>query len=93
VPSRVLEQMWMLQPTRAERLVHRLVVENRENHSIRAAVNWLTLPGVRNRIRYILETAFPSPAYMRKRYGPAPGGLWPVLYLRRVAAAIRHIIP
>ena len=93
VPSRVLDQMRTLQPTRAERLVHRLVVENRENHSIRAMVSWLTMPGLSNRIRYILETAFPSAAYMRQRYGPAPGGLWPLLYLRRVGAAIRFITP
>jgi hypothetical protein len=91
VPAQALEEAWALQPTRAERVVHRILVGNRDNHVIRAVLDWLTMAGLIDRIRFPLEMAFPGPAYMRERYGPAPAGLWPLLYLRRVAATIGHI--
>ena len=91
VPPNVLEGAVALRPARAERVVHRILVGNPDNHVIRAAVDWLTMAGLIDRIRYPLGMAFPNPAYMRKRYGPAPGGLWPLLYFRRAAAAVKHL--
>ncbi len=92
VPAPALARIAALRPTRAERAVHRWVVEKRANPAVRAAVAWLTLPGLGRRLRFLLETACPSPAYMRQRYGPAPGGRWPLLYLRRAAMAARHAL-
>jgi hypothetical protein len=92
-PAQALEELSVLQPTLAERTAHRWVVEKKDNPVIRAALAWLTMPGLGRRWRFLLETAFPGPAYMRRRYGPAPGGLWPLLYLRRVAATMGHVIP
>jgi hypothetical protein len=91
VPAGRLAQIAALRPTRAERVIHRLLVGRQENSSLRAAVQWLTMAGVARRMRFALEVVFPSPAYMRFRYGRAPGGLWPLLYLRRVAAGARWL--
>ncbi len=43
----------------------------------------LNTPGLGWRLRFFLETAFPSEAYLRHYFGPAPGKLWPWLYFRR----------
>lgn len=40
------------------------------------------------RLRYLAELAFPSPAYMRERFGASRSGL-PLLYLRRAALGLR----
>jgi len=87
VPTPVLEQVAALRATVAERTIHHLVVACKDNHSVRALLAWLTQPGLGRRLRYPLETAFPSPAYMGWRYGPAPGGLWPLLYVCRLRTA------
>ncbi|MCI0521482.1 MAG: nucleotidyltransferase family protein [Chloroflexi bacterium] len=39
----------------------------------------------RARLRYILALIFPSPGYMRWRYRPAPGWMWPLYYAYRWA--------
>jgi hypothetical protein len=70
--------------------VHRLVIDNRENRTVRAMVNWLTMPGVAKRAGFLLETAFPSPEHLRQRYGSVPGGFWPLLYVRHATAAVSH---
>lgn len=90
VPAPVLQQVAALRPTRAERTVHHWAVARKDNHTVRALLAWLTQPGWARRLRYPLEKAFPSPAYLRWRYGPAPGGLWPLLYLRRLGRAARY---
>lgn len=85
LPSWIPEQLETLPTTPSERLVHSLLLSNERNNLVRAAVQWAALPGFGRRALHLLETAFPSPAYMQQRYGPPPGGLWPVLYLRRAA--------
>jgi hypothetical protein len=89
IPARALEKLAQLQPTRAEHLVHRWVVTHRDNHAVRVILAWLTLPGLGRRCTYLLELTFPSRRYMRHRYGPAPGGVWPLLYLQRLQLAGR----
>ena len=92
VPVQASEAISSLRPTLAERCVHHLVVRNRENRTVRAVLIWLTMPGLGNRIRYLLETAVPSPIHLQERYGPAPGGLWPLLYLRHAVAAVEYLV-
>ena len=92
VPARSLETISGLQPTPAERLVHRWWVESETNSAVHVGLIWLTMPGLGNRLRYLLETACPSPRYMQQQYGPAPGGLWPLLYFRRLAVALRFVL-
>jgi hypothetical protein len=92
VPIQALEAISGLQPTRAERLVHRWWVENETNSAVHVGLIWLTMPGLGNRLRYLLETACPGPRYMQQQYGPAPGGLWPLLYFRRLAVALGFVV-
>jgi hypothetical protein len=91
VPTPALETIWRLQPTAAERLVHRWWVENETNSAVHFGLIWLTMPGLSNRLRYLLETTCPSPRYMQQQYGPAPRGVWPLLYFRRLAVALRFV--
>jgi hypothetical protein len=58
-------------------------IKNFEARSILLTV--LNTPGLGWRLRFILETAFPSPDYLRHYFGSAAGKLWPLLYLRRLA--------
>jgi hypothetical protein len=90
--SDLLDTIAGIRPGRAERYMHNWSVAHRNNHTVRALLDWLALPGVRTRGHFLLETAFPSPDYMRQRYGPAPAGWWPLLYFRRGAAAARQAI-
>ena len=80
-----------MRPKVIERYVHNWSVAYRENHTVRAFLDWLALPGLWKRGKFLLETAFPSPDYMRQRYGPAPLGWWPLLYFRRGQATVRHL--
>ncbi len=88
VPARSLATISGLQPIPAERLLHRCWVGNGTNHAVRMGLMWLTMPGLGNRLRYLAETACPSPRYMQQQYGPVRGRLWPLLYLRRLAVAL-----
>jgi hypothetical protein len=44
----------------------------------------LNTPGLGRRLRFFLETAFPSSGYLQHYFGPAPLKLWPWLYFRRI---------
>jgi hypothetical protein len=92
VPVQALETMLALQPTTPERWVHGWLVKERDNLALKVVLSWLTLPGLGRRWRFLLETTFPSRAFLEQRYGPAPGGVWPLLHLRRVAAAIKYLV-
>jgi len=91
-PNGAREAVARLRPGFVERYVHDWSVAHRANHTVRAFLDWLALPGLSKRGQFLLETAFPSPNYMQQRYGPAPRGWWPMLYFRRMAAAATHIL-
>ena len=90
VPKRALATISSLQATRAERAVHHWGIEETGNLTAYAVLSGLTRPT--QRWRFLLETAVPSPAYMRFRYGPAPGGVWPLLYLQRARIAAKYAL-
>lgn len=92
IPGRALEAVAALRPGRTERWVHDAVVRYRENHTVRTVLAWLTMPGVGRRLRFFWETGFPNEAYMRRRYGTPPGGVWPLLYLRRMFMGLKYSI-
>lgn len=48
-----------------------------------AASDWRRIRGVRNRLRFVREHLFPSPAYMRHRYGVSSRAALPFLYAHR----------
>lgn len=91
VPASALDAIARLKPTRSERYVHSLEVKHYTNYAVHALVNCFGLPGLSNRVRFILETAFPNPSYMRQCCGPSPGGFLPLLYLRRVVAPLIYL--
>jgi hypothetical protein len=92
IPGTVRRRVSSLRPTRAERLVHDVRVRYTDNPPVRAGIDWLATPGFTRRLRFLFEILFPSPGYLRQRYGPAPVGLWPLLYLRRAGAALSHLV-
>jgi len=88
IAPRTMETLAEQKPSRTEHWVDGRLesVENKE--TIIGILAWFTTAGVLRRFRYILETLIPSPAYLKKYFGPAPLGLWPLLYLWRVAAFV-----
>lgn len=92
LPAEVLVKSGELTPTLAERWVHDWMVKKRDNNAIRALVTWLTLPGVGKRLGFLLETAFPRPAYMRGRYCRQRPHRWPLAYLLRVGLGVRFLL-
>lgn len=89
IPETVLAQAAALPASRAENRYHDLVVRQRTNYSLRALLAWWSLPGLLPRLGFLLETALPSPTYMRRRYG-AQGPLLR-LYARRYGNFVRFV--
>ncbi|MBN1304050.1 MAG: nucleotidyltransferase family protein [Anaerolineales bacterium] len=52
---------------------------------------WITYPDWRQRPLILLQDLFPGRGYMLWRYGPAPGGFWPLLYFVRLFRAVLKI--
>jgi hypothetical protein len=92
IPGGAPKGILALRATRPECVIHRLVIENQVNRTVRVLLNWLTLPGLVRRGQFILETAVPRPAHLQERYGPPARGLWPLLYLRHAAVAVQNVI-
>ena len=90
IPVQAPEAIASLQATLTERYMHDWASAKKAAGA--QLLDGLSLPGLGNRVRYFLETAFPGPSFMRHHYGTAPGGLWPLLYLRRAAATSRHLL-
>jgi hypothetical protein len=59
-----------------------------------AASDWRRLRSWRGRARFVREHLFPSPSYIRHRYGISSPVALPLLYAHRIASgAIRHLRP
>ena len=91
VPDPVLEQVQSLAPSRAERRVHTWMLRGRDNHAIRWMIAWFTLEWWK-RPGFVLETAVPSPAYMKQRYCPQRPALWPLAYLWRAGIGLAYAL-
>lgn len=89
IPAVTLESIASLQPTLTERCMHSLTMRQTQDRNL--LLYGLHLPGLRTRLRFLLETLVPSPTFMRDRHGPAPGGLWPLLYFRRVLGWLKFL--
>lgn len=89
IPADVLNSIARLQPTLTERYMHDWLVTHRKGRAL--LLDGLFLPGLGNRARFLLETVVPSPAFMRDRHGPGPGGYWPLLYFRRAVGWLRFL--
>ena len=91
VPDQTLAEISTLRPELIERSVCRLITREKDNRSVRTMVNWLTMPGLGRRWMFLLETAFPHPAYMRQRYCPQHPRRWPLAYLQRVGRGFLYL--
>lgn len=92
VPTEAVQAVGQLQPTWAERAVHRWVTDRPRNAASDTLLSLATLPGVGRRARFLLEAILPSPDYMRQRYCPRRPWLWPLAYLLRAGTAVSYLI-
>ena len=57
-----------------------------------ATSDWRRIRGVRNRLQFLREHLFPSPHYMRHRYGVSSSAALPLLYAHRaVTGAVKWV--
>ncbi len=88
VPEALLEEVDSLRPVFKERC--QLGIEKTKGRpSFNHPLFWISMPGFSRRFEVIFKDTFPSPEYMRKRYGPAPAGFWSILYFQRVLHAFQ----
>ncbi|MBN1315680.1 MAG: nucleotidyltransferase family protein [Anaerolineales bacterium] len=92
IPATVLTRLLALEFARMESWLHHWSVEEKDNHAIRTALAWLTLPGIGKKIGFILETAFPHPTYMQQRYCPDHPNRWPLTYFQRAGLGMIYLI-
>ena len=88
VPLVEAEALRRLVPARRERNVHAWLQWTRGRRSFDHLLLWLNFPDWKQRPLIFLQDVFPGPDYLRRRYGPAPLGFWPFLYVRRLARAL-----
>jgi hypothetical protein len=88
IPAGIMETLARKRPSRLEHSIDWWLVKSKNKGNIIAILSWFTIPGVFRKFSYILETLIPSPAYLSKYYGPAPLGLWPLLYPKRLAVVL-----
>jgi hypothetical protein len=91
IPAAVLEEINALSPVFLERFVNWWIEKTRGRPSFDHLLTWITTPGLRRRFEIAFQDIFPSPEYMQKRYGPAPAGIWPIIYFRRLLHSFRLI--
>ena len=83
IPTSVIDELDDLEPTRREFFTEHWIKITRGHSSFSHILHWLTFPDWKKRFLIVLQDIFPSPAYMRHRYGDAPGGIWLLLYFKR----------
>ena len=88
-PAAVLEEIKVLSPVFLERFVNWWIEKTRGRPSFDHLLTWIITPSLRQRFEIAFQDIFPSPKYMRKRYGPAPAGIWPIIYFRRLLHSFR----
>jgi hypothetical protein len=91
VPADALHRIFARRPWFLERWLHDGVVGHHQDPMISAALRFLADSGPRKGLGRLLGATFPGPVYLRERYGDAPLGLWPLLYLQRVATLVQEL--
>ena len=84
IPQAALEEIIQLSPIFKERFVNLWIERTRGRASFDHLLFWIVTPGLKRKFEIAFQDIFPSPAYMQKRYGPAPAGFWPILYFLRL---------
>lgn len=91
LPQSVLMALRESKPTGLERFTIFWIRVTGANSALMHLLYWLTFPIWWQRGLIVLQDIFPSPAYLRHRYGQAPGGVWGLLYFRRFFHALRFL--
>jgi hypothetical protein len=91
VPFSAVNSIGNIKPALSEQFIHIWYERTNYNPSFEHLLTWLTMSGMRRRLSYIWEEIFPNPAYMIKNFGPAPGNLWPLLYVRRFIRVFSYL--
>ncbi len=88
VPLQVLNELELVRPNLMEVFIARWIKLFRGKDTFDHLLTWFTFPDWKQRVVIVFKDVFPSPAYMQKRYGKAPLGFVPFLYLVRFVHAI-----
>jgi hypothetical protein len=91
VPGHVVQRLAGLAVSRRERWLYSWQVEHTHDAWSELVLQVATLPGLRRKVCCLMETAFPSPAYLRQRYGLGHDSPWYSGYLHRAAVAARQV--
>ena len=83
IPANAHEAAQQLKPSWGERFIDWCLTNSTRKEAIIIILSCLNTPGLFWRLRFFLETAFPGSAYLRHYFGPAPGNIWPLLYVLR----------
>jgi hypothetical protein len=87
VPGAVVERLAALQIDRRARWLYSWQVVHKHDAWSGLVLKVATLPGIRRKLGFLLETAFPSAAYLRQRYGLASEAPWYAGYVKRARIA------
>ncbi len=82
VPAHASARLNALRPDRTERVLFALITA--QHNDAQAIVNGLSMPGVRAKLGFWLRYLWPSPTYMRERYGIRDARLTPFYYVWRI---------
>lgn len=88
IPPAALKNIEQLTPDRRERFISAWLKWTRGRPTFDHLLVWLTFPDWKQRPLIFLQDVFPGPEYLRWRYGAAPFGFWPLLYLRRLSRSL-----
>ena len=90
VPEDVWRRIRRLRPTAWEQWLYWWTTRCFTTTSLMTYACLAGMPGVGLRLRFVLEYAFPSRAFMARRYPLAQGRAWPLAYLKRFAVGARR---
>jgi len=83
INTKILNKLDGIQPGLDEKIASLWIEKTPGRPVFDHILKWITFPRVLERPLIMLQDIFPGPEYMASRYGNAPLGFWPFLYLRR----------
>jgi hypothetical protein len=89
LPAAALEQVKALPPVFLERFVNCWIGKTAGRPSFEHLLIWITTPGLLRRMELVFKLVFPSPSYLKERFGAPPAGFWPILYFRWLFRSFR----
>jgi hypothetical protein len=91
LPPGQAEQIESLRASAQERRLYRTMTDPGGAPAARVASDVRGLSGWRERLAFVATQFFPSPAYMRRRYGVRHAALLPLAYLGRLLRGVRGL--